>query len=466
MTQVLRQLAGKKRLRATDPLLPTRPLGPVAGTSESTPSTPPILLCMSWSKRAYEEQQERGWKSSEQNVCRDCVDDEALAQALAQDEGPNLICDFCHRSPATPMNTLLRVFVKGMKNVYGLADNEGIFYDSREGGYQANVLDSSEIVEEFYDVLTGDGLLEAVQDCMIENTWVELNFAWRRRDTVLSEGWSAFCDLVKNRNRYFFWVQDDDDAAEEAQSTGEILPSMMLETIGEHFEYLPGLVTQLPAGTGIWRARECASSAGIEPRASNLGTVPDEYATQANRMSPAGIPMFYGSSDPETALREINVRAKNEWGTVGQFELSRASTIIDFTRLPKPNMFDERYGPYWQELGFLQEFAANLSEPARETHEQIDYVPTQIVTEYFFHVLKTEKRVDGLIYRSAQTGSPCAVLNVKNSGCIQRDTEYEAPSSASYLFLIQSARDASIRKADPSWRSAPDTIRQMQTSDS
>jgi len=66
-----------------------------------------------------------------------------------------------------------------------------------------------------------------------------------------------------------------------------------------------------------------------------------------------------------------------------------------------------------------------LSQPARETYEQIDYVPTQIVTEYLLRIFLDGEGVDGLLYASALTGEVCAVLDVPYDRCVKQTPGWE-----------------------------------------
>ena len=79
-----------------------------------------------------------------------------------------------HRLPSSTF--LLEAFVEGLQTEYGDADDEGVYYDGREGGYQWHpTWDTWDLVEDFSDVLTGEGLLDAVQEAMDDRVWVEVH---------------------------------------------------------------------------------------------------------------------------------------------------------------------------------------------------------------------------------------------------------------------------------------------------
>lgn len=96
--------------------------------------------------------------------------------------------------------------------------------------------------------------------------------------------------------------------------------------------------------------------------------------------------------------------------------------VIDLTELPAvPSLYepDRRGDRPW--IAFLHRFAEEVRKPIdRDEREHLEYVPTQIVTEYFRHVygVEHEQPVDGIIYRSAvRGGGRCIVLFVDNDDC-------------------------------------------------
>ena len=80
--------------------------------------------------------------------------------------------------------------------------------------------------------------------------------------------------------------------------------------------------------------------------------------------------------------------------------------MLDLTSLPRiPSRFDEKLAPDLYTLIFLHSFLEDLSAPvSKDGHEHIDYVPTQIVTEYFRYTFEelTKIAIDGIIYPSSK----------------------------------------------------------------
>jgi hypothetical protein len=124
-------------------------------------------------------------------------------------------------------------------------------------------------------------------------------------------------------------------------------------------------------------------------------------------MSPPGIVMFYVSDDAETALREI-AKAPARFA-IGHFRTLRDAKILDLAGVPPvPSIFESipdslEYDPRPPAI-FLNYFATELSKPiARDDRVHVDYIPTQVITEYFrTEFLHEGERIDGIRYRSAR----------------------------------------------------------------
>ncbi|MGW0345934.1 HEPN-associated N-terminal domain-containing protein [Streptomyces anthocyanicus] len=391
-------------------------------------------------KRMLEAQDDQGWYFSDQYVCTGCVDDEVLRGLLREGEDEDAACDFCGRSPAAELDVLLETFVAAIYTEYRSADDEGVFWDGREGGYQWNIKDTWEVVDDCggSEVFTGKGLLEAVRDAVIDKPWAPVDFIEPRRDEALRDGWARFCEQVQYRTRYVFWLREPQD---EGLGPGEVSAGRILDHVGDLIDRLE-LVTELPAGTRLWRALT-HTEPKVDWDAKRLGTAPREHARQANRMSPAGIPMFYGAADADTAVRETSLRSDDPWATAAVFTTTEACTVVDFTDLPPvPSLYDLARTADRRPLMFLRDFVDQLTKPPRSTYEQIDYVPTQVINEYLLHVFRPLQPVAGLLYTSSLTGEKAAVLNVPNERCLDATETAETGGLALTL-------DAASRRTVP-----------------
>ena len=364
------------------------------------------------------EQYERGYEQADGDICPDCVNDPVLA-AWISDNAAARECTFCgevsEEAIAAPFDDFVGIVLGGIRFDWNHPDAEGIMYVTADGGYQAPVADTWDVLAD-YDISDDDDVVRAIIDSVGNDGWVEREFYVGDKSQRLTWGWDAFKEVVKHGTRYVFLAPSDDE-------DGDIPPSRMLSRIGTTIARdLDGLeiVKSLPADTNIVRIR-----IGAEEYATGaeIGTPPAAFANQANRMSPAGIPMFYGAFDEATAEAETFDPAVHVGQTmsIGVFRSVRDLRVLDLADLPDiPSVFEEDGRPLIHPLRFLHAFAGDIVEPiARDGREHIEYVPTQIVTEYFRRVFRDGGgAIDGIVYASSRrTGGRALVLFCENDQC-------------------------------------------------
>ena len=145
-------------------------------------------------------------------------------------------------------------------------------------------------------------------------------------------------------------------------------------------------------------------------------------------MSPPGISMFYGAEDVATVLAELRPSGFPRAATVGTWITARPLTYLDLVDVDVPSVFaPNRHQRPW--LRFLRQFADEVAEPVAADAGPVDYVPTQIVTEYMRHELRDEggEAVRGIRYRSAARADGISwVLFVDAAGCCAVTAGWEA----------------------------------------
>ena len=95
---------------------------------------------------------------------------------------------------------------------------------------------------------------------------------------------------------------------------------------------------------------------------------------------------------------------KNKYVTIAEFELEEDRYVIDFCKLPNiPSIFGKIKNYYL--IYFIHDLVLDFTKDiAKDGKEHIEYVPTQIVTEFFrFSFNKNrKKKIDGIIYPSSK----------------------------------------------------------------
>lgn len=314
-------------------------------------------------------------------------------------------CDYCgsRRTFVADVSEVAKFLKDGMERVYEDAA-EHVGYDSGEGGYQLPTESIDDILEG-WDVFSEklDDPSDLLSDFNFDNT------PYVRKDPYgpVSGGeeaitsWEEFCDRVKRQQRFTILVPP----AEPDLRTEEQHPSAFIADIAEwmHQE----LANRISPSTIIYRARIIKENERFGH--VDLTSPPPSHARN-NRMSPAGISFFYGTLDIDTAIAEIRPSVGDKIAAAS-FEVCRNIYVLDFSKTPAATSpFSETYAFRFEEfvLPFLEHFAEDISKPIRRDDALIDYVPTQIFTEYLRF---SKNQLDGLLYRSSmRNGGNCIVL--------------------------------------------------------
>ena len=343
--------------------------------------------------------QAEGRHFSEQLICSQCVSDPYLRQRI-QHAASVSPCTFCHRRGrySVPFDTLMDIIEGTIFQYYDHAVNEA-GWDSEEGGYLGDTFETCELIR---DRLGEPSHREAVNEAIIESledeTWCEIDMYRLNGVDRYMASWTDFCNTVKHKIRYFF------DTTEQEEDFPETIPvPRMLDELRDIISGL-NLVGTLPVATQFFRVRP-HSPAEICNTWQSLGSPPDSKAI-SNRMSAAGISMFYAAFDMATARAEVseNIPADEYVLTGAEWTNTRELNVLNLTRLPDvPSIFamsrHER-----DPLVFLHEFVRAITKPVEhDGREHIEYVPTQILTEYFRHrsLPNGSSDIDGIVYPSA-----------------------------------------------------------------
>lgn len=367
------------------------------------------------------EQQARGWWSIPGKfVCDDCVDDYAL-QKLIRTSATQSSCSYCGRKSryaiAAKFDVLAEAIMEGLRSEYGDPNDEGVPWDE---GWVGEVIDTYDALfnEAELDV-ENDDLRQDIIKSLGDNQWCQRDFYRLSPSKALQYGWQRFAEFIKYKARFVFL--NVEDAATDEMDDDHIPVSKFLEILGEVVRHLK-LFRALPEGSNIYRLRIHDRATSLST-AAELGSPPIEACTFPNRMSPAGIPMFYGAFDKDTCVAETySPDGKNHHGTFGHFITLREMVLLDLTKAPPtPSIFEPKTRDKRHNIAFLRSFIRDIAAPiTKDGREHIEYVPTQVVSEYFRHVLKAKRKsIDGIVYPSAREGGKEAcVLFFENSACV------------------------------------------------
>ncbi|TGD59389.1 HEPN-associated N-terminal domain-containing protein [Flavobacterium humi] len=351
------------------------------------------------------------------NVCAKHIDEPVIRNFIRRNASRGY-CDYCEKTiSVVPLEDLMEFIMEAVVRLYTDPANF-MSYQSSEGGYLGNVYDSNEILQEHFELDIPDNkLFNDVFDSLdLNKPWANEMEYYDSPSDIMLYSWNYFKKVVKHRSRYFFGLVKDFNSDDYRIDSDD-----MLDEIGDSIKKF-GLSKVLPQGTPLYRCRQHKKDDISVNTAEGMTSPPEKYAINPNRMSPAGISMFYGAFELETCLLEtLDLKdTELDYFTTVTFISKRELNIIDLSSLPNlPSPFDQKKQKDRFRIVFMKDFVRDLVAPIeRDGQVHIEYVPTQIITEYFrfpfSDKLKKEKRIDGIIYPSSKNGKKACVLFFDN----------------------------------------------------
>ncbi|OYO15479.1 hypothetical protein CGZ98_03470 [Enemella evansiae] len=384
----------------------------------------------------------RGWWGSDDQICSQCVADDAPIEAIRR-QGEDQPCSFCQRTPShpeasAPLNLILDLVVTGIRSEYA-RPVDGLAWD--EGEYIGAVHDTHDLLWDL-EITDNEAVHRALVDRMVEDQWCAKDFYAPSPLERIVHSWERFRSFVKHRRRYTFLAPQDTTARRDPDSIPmERVPAEVARTI-----VAAERVVTLPSGTPWWRVRVHASGESVHT-ASDIGPAPAASAKD-NRMTPQGITAFYGASSLEGAVSEVAAYAKpQDEGSAGCFITTRDLTVVDLQRLPPvPSLFDAAQRSLRNPMLFLHGFVSDVRIVAAPGQDQgLENVPTQVIAEYLRRPLPgLGHGADGILWRSTKDNeATCCVLFVTPEMVADQGHESEAtslvldPSSVRHLPSLQ-----------------------------
>ena len=379
-------------------------------------------------------------------VCSECFEEPDLQQYIASTNGePG--CSFCGCDDAPTCEFL--DFMGHVRTCIEVEYDSAAIWVSWESGegesQESQVWHTCDLLVDALQITFAragsDTLLSAMVDYLGHEDWCLNDDYGEDPLETLRLRWQQFCDLIKYSTRFFLdrWAPPSSDYSSGIRRS--LTPATMLSAIGERIKWLD-LYRHVPAGLTVYRARYCDNDQ-LRYTPSDLGPPPPERAVVANRMSPPGIVMLYAALDPYTALAET-ATAPGRF-SVGEFRVGRFLRLLDLTKLPEvPGFFastpdSQRWSRH--DAQFFSELVDDLTRPiARDDRIHVEYIPTQVVTEYCrmaFHHEHGTPPLDGIVYPSARnSGRPAVVLFADRSAVVGIDSDRSGSPGAPWLELI------------------------------
>ena len=348
-------------------------------------------------------------------ACKSCINDQYIYQNL-REYGELTECSYCHNIRKTiSVELIAKEIEAGISQEYMHFEMED--YNPKTSEY---IIDTEILETVLYDKYKCDDILfdDICRYIPIDGWYERDNKYYGDKENIItySKKWDEFAYMVKYETRYVFFQQWNEDELDTKSKN-------ILGFVADAIEALQ-LKKYISPNTNFFRGRTHNSIDNKPNNEAALASPPACYA-KANRMSAEGISIFYGANNTKTVLAEI-YNGKDKYATIAQFKNTNELCLLDLTGFPNsklPSLFDAKNRGKRDYIRFFNSFIKTIMKPVDQS-ESIEYVPTQILTEYFRHVYGYGVELDGIIYPSSKNDhGKCYALFFNNERCINGENQ-------------------------------------------
>jgi hypothetical protein len=333
-------------------------------------------------------------------VCPVCINSEDLGQQLRQHETSG-VCAYCKcvSERCVDLGYLVQVIRRTADLCFadpamaGVPRNDGEWQCGEGSLYSAfDILDEFEL--DFPERLHGEiasSLSDGVLPCA-HGSWHGRHF-----DQEMSDAWELLVSLTSDDDYGDLSSVLQTNLSEVLDPQGVSLGEFLCQTGTTLSEV--GAIVELKTGTPLFRAH-CHTDGRQYDSFADVGPPPAAKA-QNNRMSRAGVPVFYLAFDEATACDETRHSPEDKL-VLASFCVTVPILVADLTALPViPSIFDVDAYDRRKSLQFLHKFRDEVSKKVSSTRRSCEYRPTQI----FCEALRLENYhfpLNGFVYPSSE----------------------------------------------------------------
>ncbi len=314
------------------------------------------------------------------NCCTNCFESNYINGIILNNKTVGN-CDYCKSEEISIYEASeLSIFFKAIIDLYEV-DKEGgkkielqVVADFSNKVFTQKLIEAACVKNLIIDILKDD--IEDYRN-ILDN---DVSLKYRNSDIEeviikpLSLSWDKFSEEIKSVNRFHFV---------------NALDLEKLKSLFKHFE------KSVPKGKKYYRARISNNTKGFP--LEEMGNPPNHFA-KSGRANPQGISYLYLASDITTTLFEARA-SLFDYVSVGTFRLEDNISIVNLSRLTY-DVFRLAELESLEEVmihsSFIDKLEQELSKPRRKNDSELDYLPTQYLSE-----LIKSMGFDGIEFKSS-----------------------------------------------------------------
>lgn len=334
------------------------------------------------------------------NCCTNCFESQYIKSIILNNKTIGN-CDYCKSQDVSVYEASeLSPFFKGIIDLYDVDTENGksldiqIVLDFYKKVFTQKLIEKNNVKQ-----LIADGIRDDIADYQsILDDPVKLRFHNSSVEDDVNQmlflSWDRFSEEIKTVNR--FHLKNPLDLEK-------------LKSLFKHFQ------KELPKGKKFYRARISDNPKGYQ--IEQMGNPPNELA-KSGRANPNGISYLYLANDITTTLYEVRA-SLFDYVTVGTFRLEESISVVNLSR----STYDvfrlaelESLESVMIHGSFIDKLEQELSKPRRRSDSELDYLPTQYISELIKSI-----GFDGIEFKSSlySEGVNVAIFNPEKFKCLE-----------------------------------------------
>lgn len=336
------------------------------------------------------------------NCCTSCFESQYINSIILNN---NTIgnCDYCKSQNVNIYEASeLSLFFKGIIDLYDVDTENGkpleiqIISDFHKKVFTQKLIEAKNAKQLISDIIYDE---IADYDNILNNP-VQLRFHKTSIEDDVNQplflSWDRFSKEIKTANRFHL---------------KNPLDLKKLKELFRHFQ------KDFPKRKKFFRARISDNPEGYE--IGQMGNPPNKLA-KSGRANPNGISYLYLANDMITTLYEVRA-SLFDYVTVGTFRLEESISVVNLSR----STYDvfrlaelESLETVMIHGSFIDKLEQELSKPRRRSDSELDYLPTQYISE-----LIKSMGFDGIEFKSSlySEGVNLAIFNPEKFKCLEVD---------------------------------------------
>lgn len=333
------------------------------------------------------------------NCCTNCFESQYINSIILNNKTIGN-CDYCQSQNVSIYEASeLSLFFKGIIDLYDVDAENGksldiqIISDFHKKVFTPKLIETNNTKQLISDIITDD--IANYQNVLDNPVLLRFHKTSAEQDVnqPLFLSWDSFSEEIKTVNR--FHLKNPLDLEK-------------LKILFKHFQ------KDLPKGKKFYRARISDNPKGYPiEQMSN----PPNKSAKSGRANPNGISYLYLANDITTTLYEVRA-SLFDYVTVASFRLEESISVInlsrstyDVVRLAELDTLEE----VMIHGSFIDKLEQELSKPRRRSDSELDYLPTQYLSE-----LIKSMGFDGIEFKSSlySDGVNIAIFNPEKFKCL------------------------------------------------